>query len=199
MKRVVLFRFGCIKSSLLQPWGLSVFLLPYRFALDEMPCVALCVGAPWRNQNQHDNHQYFNSPTALGPISGSSRRHQPAIPEVASTQTCGSPCWAWLLSWLIGTSGVFKDHFSWLRLVAAHFISQWGVIVFPMLSYVLSFCHGWDRHWPTRSWIKSWKYFLYCLCCVRCSSNSQSSTAFRWGTGCNRPITFWRPLSFARS
>ena len=45
------------------------------------------------------------------------RRHQPAIPEVVSTQTCGSPCWAWLLSWLTGTSGVFKDHFSWLRLI----------------------------------------------------------------------------------
>ena len=39
-----LFRCGCKKSSLWQPWGLSCFLRPYRFAL-EMPCVALRVGA----------------------------------------------------------------------------------------------------------------------------------------------------------
>ena len=81
--------------------------------------------------------------TSTSPSSGSSRRHQPAIPEVASTQTCGSPFWASLLSWLTGTSGVFKDHFSWLRLVAAHFISQCGVAVSfsQCFQYVLSFCH----------------------------------------------------------
>ena len=95
----------------------------YRFSyfltvlqLTRCPVLHCAYLQQWRNQNQHDNHQYFNSPTALGPSSGSSRRHQPAIPEVASTQTCGPPCWAWLLSWLTGTSGVFKDHFSWLRL-----------------------------------------------------------------------------------
>ena len=51
-----------------------------------------------------------------------------------------------------------KNTFSELRLVAAHFISRWGVIYRFSNVFILgvvSFCDGWDRHVPTRSWIKS--------------------------------------------
>ena len=95
-----------------------------------------------------------------------------------------------------------KSTFCELRLVAAHFMSQRGFIVFSNVFIRLIVLSWMGQAFTNKVLNQTVKYIsIYSLLpqVLRCSSNYQSSTAFRRGTGCNRPITFWWPLPFARS
>ena len=162
----------------------SFFLIPCRFARDEIHCVALCVRATMKESEpaSHHHHQYSNEPQEWQQQQQQQQEAPAAITEVAS---------ALLLPWLTGTLGVFKDHELhedwWLSKGFYRFSNVFiRLIVLPWMGEEFS------------NKVMNQKFSLLPQV-LRCSSNSQSSTAFRRGTGCKMPITFRRPFSFARS
>ena len=139
------------RSSLLQPWGLSWFLLPYRFALDEMPCVELCVGATMKASE-------LTWPSPIFQLTSSTRPQQWQQQEAPASHTrSGKHTNMWFP--LLGFT-IVMNHRNIRCLQRSLFVTKTGGCTFhkPVGSYSfsnvsicrLNVCRGWDRHLPTR-------------------------------------------------
>ena len=134
--------------------GLSFFLIPCHFARDEIHCVALCVRATMKESESASQSPIFQpapavAAAAAGVTSSHNRsgKHTKNVVLLFGLYYCHDSPEHQVSS---------KSTFCELRLVAAHFMSQRGFIVFSNVLYVLLFCHGWDR-----SWIKKLNIYIY--------------------------------------
>ena len=121
--------------------GLSFFLLPYRFALEEMPCVALCVGATVKQSESAWPSPIFQLTNSTRPQKWQAHKHV-----------------------------VFVTKTDWWPVGSYRFSN--GFICLIVLS-------GMGQAFANKVMNQRLKILSLLPQVLKCSSNSQSSTAFR--------------------